>query len=330
MNNELKLLLQLSAKLYRPVNFDYIDINQIDLNLFKKMALENNMLFMISQEVINSEDLSEEFKLNFIDYYDKSLIAAKQVVSSLRLIKEKIPNYLLIKTFRGENFFRIGNDLDVLVRSDIFGETIKTFTSDSFIEQDYDHKEMSVQLLKEDYKKIHLQSDITWCWTRFMDYDAIFLNPREVVYHNEKILVPNYTVDFMIHIAHMNFEPLHILLSEIFYLFKIAPHVDIKYALEQSSKYKWKRTFLRTVAILNMMHSLFYGKNFINMDYNISLDLSEISFPFSIPRKYLISNCIEKRLLIYPLLKVFKVLKVLFNNKTYRFIIPPEQEEYKK
>ena len=51
-----------------------------------------------------------------------------------------------------------------------------------------------------------------------MDDDVYFQSTRSVPFCGTKIQIPNKSVDFLIHVAHMNFEPLHITLSELFYL----------------------------------------------------------------------------------------------------------------
>jgi len=128
----------------------------------------------------------------------------------------------------------------------------------------------------------------------------------------------------------MNFEPLYMDLGELLYLFTIIPKMDFHLALEQTEKYCWKKTFLRTLNLINNFHYYLYGEVLTQeIDFN-KIEFEKLVFPYCLSRTHLILSVLEKRLFIYPLTRIFKVFNILSCGDTFTKYISPVDRETKE
>lgn len=328
MKKELVLLIKLTERLYKETKLPNFLLADIDIDIFIKLASKNNLLYNASKQILNVPSLSEENRKRFqIIVCDGEKNIAK-VRRTLEEIKKHLPNCIIFKTFRGTNFIRIPTDIDVLTKT--FKSDINKFIGFGYKTSGYLPKEGSIHLLRDDMWKIHLHNDISWAWDHFFNLDFIFQNPRTEVLNGQEVTIPNITADVLIHLAHMNFEPLNIVLAELLYLFTIIPNMDFHLALKQTEKYRWKKTFLRTLNLINNFHYYFYGEVLTKeIDFN-RIELEKPVFPYCFSRTHLILSVLEKQLFIYPLTRIFKVLNILFCGDTFTKYISPADRETKE
>lgn len=328
MKKELVLLIKLTEGLYKDTKLPDVLTNDIDTDIFIKLASKNNLLYNASKQILDFPSLSEENRRRFqiiVSDGEKNLAKVRR---TLEEIKKHLPNCIIFKTFRGTNFIRIPTDIDVLTRT--FKTDINKFMGFGYKTSGYLPREGSLHLLRDAMWKIHLHNDISWAQTHFFNLDFIFQNPRTEVFNGQEVTIPNITADVLIHLAHMNFEPLNMVLAELLYLFTIIPKMDFHLALEQSEKYRWKKTFLRTLNLINNFHYYFYGGVLTQeIDFN-KIELEKIVFPYCFSRTHLILSVLEKRLFIYPLTRIFKVLNILFCGDTFTKYISLVDRETKK
>ncbi len=324
ISKELTLLIKLAERLYKKAKLPNVRVNEIDIDEFIKLASNNNLLFFAAQQIINIPSLPEEMRKRFQLIVSEGGKDIEKVRRSLDTIKELLPHTLIFKTFRGTIFPRIPNDIDVITRS--FQEDFDKFVGFGYEPFGYLPKEGSAQFLKDDMCKIHLHSKISWAWTEFFDSALIYENPRIEIFNGCEITIPNINADVLIHIAHMNFEPLLMNLSELLYLFNLISQINLDIILEQSKKYNWQGSFVRTLNLINNFHLLLYGELLCDKIEFKNLKINKIAFPYVFSRKHMILSCFEKRLFIYPLTKAFKVFKIMFSKDAYRYIESPERE----
>ncbi len=327
MTDELTLLIKLTEGLYKKTKWQNVEANEVDIGFFVKLASKNNLLFYVSKQILNAPLLTEENRKRFQKIVSDGEIKLAKVKKSLKEINEHLPKSLIFKTYRGTSFIRIPSDIDVLAKN--FQDSIKKFISHGYYTAGYLPKEGSIHLLRDDIYKIHLHNKISWAWEDFFDNDFIYQNPRNEVFNGQEVTIPNITADVLIHLAHMNFEPLHIGLGELLYLFTIIPQMNFNKALEQADMYSWKRTFLRTLNLINNIHYFLYGKVLIKVIPFKKRELENIEFPYCFSRTHLILSALEKRLFIYPLTRIFKMINILITRDTYTKYISPADRETK-
>jgi len=315
IDKETGFLIKITEDLYKKTQQPDVDINEISIDRFNRIALKNNILYYAAKKLVECFSLKPELREKFGKIISKGDLQLHQIKRSIDEVQQHIKGHVIFKTYRGENFPRIGNDIDVLVRNEKLNSIKKEFIARGYRAEFDDQKEKGVVLLKEGQKKIHLQGAITWCWREYLDEELIYRNPREVMYNGQKITIPNINVDFLSHLAHMNFEPLLITYSELLYLFKLIPKVDFDIILEQARKYNWQKTFFRTLNIIDSFHSILYGKSVCDKVKFKRVEINRVVFPYLFSRKHLILTAIEKRLFFYPLTRIFRTLNILFTGK---------------
>ena len=327
MNNldkETNFLIKLTEDLYRKTLLPDLDIKEINIDKFIDIALKNNLLCYVAKKILLNYSLAPALKRRFDLISQRCELEFQEVKRSIDEVKTHIQDHRIFKTYRGDDFPRVGNDVDVLVRD-------LNSVKDHFITMGYrtkndSLKEKSVDLLKDGQKKIHLQGAITWCWAEYLDSKIIYQDARDVVYNGQGIIIPNVNADFLIHTAHMNFEPLFVIFSELLYLFKLAPETNLDIFLEQTEKYKWQKTFLRTLNLLNNFHLFLYGELlYPKLDFK-RLKFNKIIFPYVFSRKHIILSAFEKRLFVYALTRIFKTMRIALTRDAYRYIDSPERK----
>lgn len=323
LNRELNLLVKLTENLYTHTIKEDVNINEIAIDKFIKLASENNLLFHTAKQILESPTLSEDARNCFQKIVVNGEKAIVEVRKSLNDIETYLPQGLIFKTFRGKDFIRIPNDIDVLTKD--FDRDLRKFTKAGFRITDHDRREGSAQLIRGDRRKIHIHSRISWAWEEFLDEEVIFDSPRSEIFNGQEIMIPNITADVLIHLAHMNFEPLNMVYSELLYLFTIIPKMNFDLALNQAKKYRWENTVLRTLKIINSLHYYLYGRRLTNKITFKELDFEDIAFPYCFPRPHLVLSVLEKRLFLYPLTRIPKVIKIFLSGDTYSGYISPAE-----
>lgn len=253
---ELKFLFQILHELYQKPVFDNISIEEIDLNKLLILAKKNNLLFYVCQ--LLKENYFPKISASGRDKIDSIIKEGNEelekISKSINVSNENIEEYVLIKTYRG--YPRIANDLDILVED--FYREFDNLKNDGINYRDWDKQLLEVVFQNEGMAKIHLHGKIGWLNRSYFDLDIVWQNPRKALFSDRQVSIPGFTADFLIHLAHMNFEPMHFTLSELLYLFKISEKVNWELVYRQSKKYNWHRTLLKTLEILDAFHWYFF------------------------------------------------------------------------
>jgi len=239
-------------------------------------------------------------------YTNKDIqVEVDKIRKTLLLINEYLyGDYRIIKTYRGTNP-RIGNDVDVLVEKGRFGWTRWLFESIGFKAREFNQVDRDIGLYKDGYKKIHLHGAIRWCEVDYMDDEFIWENPLQVMYLGERITIPNYEADFLIHIAHINYEEGCVRLSEYTYYCALL-NLITEAPRTQAYKYHWGKTYDRTVKILDSSFPE--------------------AFPLTLSRRHLIHAMVERGLYKYTAKRFWKVLRILLTGNTRRYLDAPERK----
>ncbi len=326
---ETQFLIKATEQLYKKTLLEQVSFSDIDCNKFIQIALKNNILLYCADILARSDLLGKSDKAGFAEIVSKGKEELGQISKSIDAVEKFVPEYIIFKTYRGQDFQRIGNDVDVLIKEGELERIKNIFKNEGYALDNDDAKEKSVGLLFPGQKKIHLQGAITWCWTSFLDEDLLYGKTREVIYNGRKIRIPGYDADFLIFLAHMNFEPLCFTYSELLYLFTLIPEVDSRVFIEQTKKYRWHGTALRTLGLMNGMHEALYGHPIAIKLKLPKIQVSTLDFPYTFSRKHLVEMCIEKRLFVYPLSRLMKVAEFFFTKNASRYLDSPERHTLK-
>ncbi len=294
--NELSFLYQLLGDLYQPPKLaNKVSFQEINLDKLIDLSLKNNVFYYLSCKLVKQEKCFKTAKT-------KGLRLIEKIKRSFVLIKNYLPDHLVIKTYRA--YPRIPNDLDIIVKD--FKVSLKKLKDKNFKVSNLSFKKAQAQLIKKGFYKIHLHGKLNWAGSSFMDSKFIWQQPRVVnLSNNLTIKIPNFEADFLIHLAHINFENLHFTLPELLYLYKIAPKLNWSKLFEQSKKYHWQNTLGATSKILDQIHHQLYKKP------------KALAFPMTLPRTHIVKSWLEKQLFAYALSKLGKSLCILIKGDTY-------------
>jgi len=324
---ELLFLVSILNSIYPKISVKPKTLKDINMSRLLKIAEKNNLLYYVCHILKNeySATLSENDLIKIEKILENGEEEIKKINKSIKYLNAKLSEYVLIKTYRG--YPRIANDLDVFVKD--FDKAIKIL-SNNFSSKDYDKKTKEVLFLKEDFAKIHLHGKINWLNRSYFDFKFIREDSRDVFFGEERVAIPNFSADAIIHLAHMNFEPMHFTLSELLYIFSIVDKIDFEKLFKQSKKYNWHGALMKTLQILEDFHFYFYKKPLLSAKVP---SLKERHFsddyyclPKSFPRTHIIKAFLGKGVLVEPILKIRKVFNVLVSGDSYdNFYEAPER-----
>ena len=154
-------------------------------------------------------------------------------------------------------------------------------------------------------RKIHVHGRVEWCGKEFMTPGMIWKKPRVVELYGEPIVVPNHNADFLMHLAHINYETFKVTYSDYRYIVAhLLNHVKLGECTEEAKKYKWVNTYLRTLELI------------VN---------HEGEFPIYLSRTHMIKAMIERGVTGYALKRLFKSLRILLTGNVERYLDPPER-----
>jgi len=233
-----------------------------------------------------------------------------------------LDEYVIHKTYRG--YPRIPSDIDTLVPN--LGVAVRKLKSVGLKIHEYD--EHGVMLLDTNGVKVHLNGEITWANSFFFDKELVLNNPRKANLWYVNATIPNINADFLTHVAHINFEPLHFTLSDFLYLCKLAPFVDWVILLQQVRKHNWTQSFTRTLSLIDDYNRSIYSPPypFESLNPNNKYNNHEILvFPKNLPRTQIAMAFLEKKPFSYLLSKLSKSIQILATGDTYQsYYNPPE------
>ena len=312
----------MARDLYLPPVMPVSDPGDVDIDQILDLALRNNMLLHFAQVI------GREYP-RYAERVEPILAKGKKAIRSLRraidVTGDVLDRFIIIKTYRGDHFLRIANDLDVLVPMADYENARARFLGKGYRMVGDLPREMSVGFVREGMHKIHLHAQIAWCGSRFLGEDFVFRDTRTVQYLDRDIQIPGENADFLIYLAHCNYEPLHILLSELLYLYSIYPRTDLTVMTAQAGRYDWRQTFLRTVGIISAIHEILFGYSLAS-EYRVpNLHLEGNPFPYTFTTGHLIRAVMEKRIFGYVISRALKVVQLVITRNSQRFTEPPER-----
>jgi hypothetical protein len=236
---------------------------------------------------------------NFVKTYEDKYARMFHV---LEILNQHLDDYLIIKTFH--EYPKIGADIDILVHD--FNKAFKTLLRINFHVITYSNQK--ALLLSPWGPKVHLHRKVTWCDENvsFIDNKLIWMNPRIMTFDQVRFKIPNVNADFLIYLAHINFECFRITLSDMLLLYRLARKVDWNVLLEQTNKHHWERTFKNSIKLIDMLHHTFYPQPCPFAKWNLKHrgmdDLRRVSLPMAIPRQDMILGIVERKLVKWTIL----------------------------
>ena len=332
IERELALLLHITGDIYNTPYITLPDIGNSNISKLVSLAVDNGMGYytvkiLVSEHKDKVGELNLSMLQEIVNNGDKRYAHIEETIQALNSC---INDYLLIKTYR--NHVRIANDLDVLVHD--LNKAIEILDNAGFKYAEHDAKEQKAIFYYQGNTKIHLHGNISWGkgGTVFIDKDLIWAEPKNALIGRTSIKVPNVNADFLIHLAHINYENLQISMSEYLYIFELAEKVDWGTVFTQASKHKWVNTLKRTLTILDTIHHTLYSTscpfNLKYLKHQRFNDRKILSFPFSLSRKKIILAWLEKGLAIWVLChRIIKMIHILFPGNTQRGFKPSELEQ---
>ena len=286
-----------------------IEINTRTIKKYKNYFINNNcyyhFLFLLNKK--NKLDKELRFDFNKLKAVEEEI---KQTLKFLNKIKVK---FLIFKTYRGDNFKRLSNDIDIIVNLKNYQKIRKLLVNKGFTEKDEDLKEMSVGLIKKGFRKIHIHAQISWCEKKFLSNDFVFKNSKKVKYLDININIPSDNAEYLINIAHANFEPLQLNLTEMLYLKSLIKKIDENKVVSQAKKYNWSNTLKKNTEEIKSIDNHKW-KIFINKEY-----------PLRYSYTHLFLSVVEKKLFFYAFKKMIKILQLLFVKKSNDFLTATEK-----
>jgi len=293
----------------------------MDWEFIFNLAKLNNLLLHVSNYIVENHrnELPGNFAAIALGTVDRGRKCQKDMGKALLFLINEFPqDFILHKTFRIHD--RIPHDLDFLV-SDFKGamNSLNQLLGPS---QDIDYKESKAVYYTPEKIKLHLHGRVSWLGRDFIDREDLLKFSRVETFCGVKVPIPDHTQDYLIHLAHMNYEPMHFTMSELAYLFAILRNVDMEYSNRQAKEFHWGRTFKKTYALLRQFQDYFF-----NPDKPIDPLDSAFLMPKTFNQLHIISAFLEKRILLEPVLKLSKVIKVLKTGDSFSdFYSAPEEK----
>jgi hypothetical protein len=330
MRNELAFILHAMSKIYRSPCIARPSLGQVDITSLLSLAIRNDVGYYITKvlSTIYANKLDKNTRLMVKNIARKGDNKFKNIQYVLQTLSYHLNDYLLIKTYR--KYPRIGNDVDILVHD--FDKAARELMDAKINLVEYTSNQQRAVFIQKGVK-IHLHGNISWAKENltFLDDDLIWYKPRHVKVDRTQTKIPNLDADFLIYLAHLNYENLHITLSDLLYIYELATRVNWDIVLKQASKHHWEKTLGRSVWLLDTIHHTIYPSPCPFMKWNLRHrgygDLGSVSLPKPFPRTCIILAFIEKKSITWVLRnKILKSMYILASHDTYRpFYVPPER-----
>ena len=318
--------------LYKKTVLLDVDVNEIDIDKLLRLATIDNALDYVARYMTEKQDFRFHDGASLEAIVTEGNKERIQLSDTIEDLKRHIQtDYIIFKTYKGASFHRIGNDIDVVVKHQDLRDIHQSLLSKGY--QDvvrFPRHERCIMVKKPGQMNLHIQSRIHWCGKEYLDERLIWENPRDVTYAGHHIQINNVNADFLIHLAHINFEHPFYKFSELLYLFTLASMVDYQQVIGQAQKYRWKQTLLRNINLMNNIHRMLYDEPVTVAVPFKQLNIPRVSFPLMFTRRHMILSVFEKRITYYLLGRIFKLCRVLITGETCSYTQPPERKKLKK
>jgi glycosyltransferase involved in cell wall biosynthesis len=206
-----------------------VELSQRDWTAFLKLCSGNRVLYQIAKKLQVQEILAAAEK------------EVQKTQKTLDFVAAQLPQALLVKTYKFIPY--ITYDLDLLVHDRAEAERALSELKRTSHPGKQDRYQKNY--FRDDLLRIDLHEDFYWQGFRFVDIDEVFKNTQKVEYFGRQVMIPNYTIEFLLNCAHILFEKRYITLLDYWYLKKLIEEKNLDWTLieRQTRKYGWQRSF---------------------------------------------------------------------------------------
>jgi len=312
----------MTSELYGRPSIPRRSPKQVDVLSLLSLAIRNNMEYYIGRKLTTAyADELDRNTLSTVKHIVKECDNKfRHIQHALRTLNSCLTDYLLIKTYYVHP--RIGNDVDIIVHN--FDEAVEALLRAKINLVRYSKRDQRAIFFQE--TKFHLHGNISWAkeGSTFIDDELIWVKPRTVTLGQVQTKIPNIDADFLIHLAHINFERLHVTLSDLLYLCKVATKVNWNVVLKQASKHHWGRTLTHSIKLLDTIHHTFYLQPCPFMKWDLRHrgfdNLKFVSLPKSLSRRRIFLAFMEKELLMWVVCnRILKSMHILTSGDTTNY-----------
>jgi len=99
LDKETQFLIKITEGLYRKANLSEVDLKDVSIDRFIKIALKNNILYYCAKEILQEFSLNESLRQRFENIVKKADIELQEISKSIEEIKTHIKDYLIFKTY---------------------------------------------------------------------------------------------------------------------------------------------------------------------------------------------------------------------------------------
>ena len=203
MDRETRAYCRLLAPLYRPLEWPALDPGDLDVDRILHLATVDNALTYLAGRLGEAFELDPTLESRLKEIAAKGRRKLDQARSTVAACDEILPaEHLLYKTYKGERFPRIGNDIDVLVRPADLAALHRDMLAAGYRDVVlFPAHERCIMVQKPDQINLHIQSRVHWCGKQFLDEELIWRTPRLVSFAGRELKTNNVTADFLIHVV---------------------------------------------------------------------------------------------------------------------------------
>ena len=312
---ETLFLFDLMSGVYRrPTESPSID--SVSLPKVLELASKNGVLYYAVNELLERyhDELTERTRSLLLRIKKGEEAELGKLSRTVKLIDEFLDEYLVFKTYKG--YPHVTHDVDVIVKD--LAKSIRILTSVGKVNL-VNQTDTEAVLKRSDILNVHLYRKVAWCAQEFFDDEFTWENPRRITLPSTDISVtiPSVECEFLSIIAHANFEPLWIPLSDLVYLFTLIPKVRWTYVIPQVTKHSWCGAFYRTLSLINYIHEEVYSEPCIVVE---GLQLAKKSKSSRIPLQFtlnhVIASFIEKKALVKFMTSLILSIRIFLNKET--------------
>ena len=259
--NEKRLMLSLAKSIYsEDIKNQYFFPEQMDWNDLFQISSDNKVLLHIARTIRNQKEITLNAKaINFLDLVQKKDEAHhKKLRKTLEIVNNVLGdnNYVLLKTFR--NYPYLTHDVDILVKD--FNKAKNLFRNKGFSSELPWYELIEFSTHKKGLLEIEVYDKFGYGSMKLIDSDFLWKKRRNVKIEGINTWTPSPEGDILSLIARMNFQMYKIGLGDILYIFTCSKEADWTSMIYQTKKYKWYKSFSKSISVLNMIHRELFGK----------------------------------------------------------------------
>lgn len=259
-----------------------------NLNRVLLMAAKNRVLYHFVRQALKADAIKdEEQRQGLIDLLDKGKVEVAKFYETLRFLNSFLVegSFLVLKTYKAYPY--VTWDVDILVQD---MEAIASLMEGDGFEIRRSGEAGKASCHREEFLAIGLHGRISWHSLMIMDDGLQWQNPRLMKFGDDiEVFIPNYEADLLTFIGHTNFENYHLILGDLLYIYRLAEDTNWDIVQEQVAKYGWRKSFERTIAIINELHRALYDKPSPMEKIVPSVLEVKPKLPFMYPHHYIIA-----------------------------------------